>query len=73
MKLSKDNFSKRSKWIKKPGKIDFDVTIYTYESMNNTYNVVTIAGVKLYQINMEGYSTDKVHHIHCEIEKHYNI
>ena len=75
MKLSKDNFSKCSCRFRTIGTIDAEGTIYTYESKDNRYDVAITSGVKSYQLNMNGFDTDidNIHHIHREIEKHYNV
>ena len=72
MNLSKKNYSKHVCRFRRPGKIDIEGTIYTYESKNDMFDVVIIAGQKHYQKNMGGY-TDRVETIHRNIEKHYNI
>lgn len=75
MNLSKNNFSKSACKFQRPGNIDIEGTVYTYESGKNLFDVVIIGGRKYYQKNMAGYTTDaeRIEPIHRSIETHYNI
>lgn len=75
MKLSKNNFYFGICRFKRPGKIDIEGIVYTYETNNAIYDVAIVSGVKYYQSNMKGYFADinDAHYIHYAIEKHYKI
>lgn len=75
MRLSENNYSKRILKLQQPCRIDTEGMIYTYESMNNTYDVAVIDNNKCYQTNMNGYTTriDGIHNIHYAIINHFNI
>ena len=72
MRLSENNFSKRTCLSGKPSGDKKEVVVYTYETGRAIYDVCIFNGRKYYQKNMRGYTYDQ-EAIHKAIEKHFNV